>query len=151
MVPAGLELRRAALPEILSLRHAVLRPGLPLETARFEGDDDPATRHFGAFLRPTGEAIACVSCMRRPHDGADAWQIRGMATRSDLAGRGIGRALLAVALDGLRAEDGPDLLWCNARVTALRFWQREGWAVASPVFDIPGVGPHRVLRRTLRP
>jgi GNAT superfamily N-acetyltransferase len=147
--PADLELRDAALDEILALRHAVLRPGLPLDAARFEGDDEPATRHFGAFPRAGGAAVACVSCMRRPRKGADAWQVRGMATRADLTGRGIGRALLAVALDALRAEGGPRLVWCNARVTALRFWERAGWAVASDVFDIPGVGPHRVLARTL--
>jgi GNAT superfamily N-acetyltransferase len=149
VTPAGLELRRASLDEIVALRHAVLRSGLPLDTARFDGDDEPATRHFAAFGTSTGEAVACVSCMRRPRDGADAWQVRGMATRADLAGRGIGHALLAFALDALRAEGGPRLLWCNARVPALRFWEREGWAVASGVIDIPGVGPHRVLRRTL--
>ena len=42
-------LRRASLEEILALRHAVLRPGLPLESAAFEGDDAPDTLHFGAF------------------------------------------------------------------------------------------------------
>src|SRR5262245_40900364 len=141
----NVELRRAALDEILSLRHAVLRPGLPRETAEFDGDAEAATRHFGAFLRETGDVVGCVSCMRRPHDGSDAWQVRGMATREDLAGRGIGRALLAFTLAALRAESGPRRLWCNARVTALRFWERAGWTVSSEVFDIPGVGPHRVL------
>jgi GNAT superfamily N-acetyltransferase len=143
-----LELRRATLEEILSLRHAELRPGRPLATARFDGDDEPATRHFGAFLPATGAVVGCVSCMRRPRAGTDAWQIRGMATRGDLTGRGIGRALLAFALDALRTEAGPRLLWCNARVTALRFWERAGWSVASDVFDIPGVGPHRVMERS---
>jgi GNAT superfamily N-acetyltransferase len=70
-----------------------------------------------------------------------------MATRSDLARRGIGGALLAFAVEALLAEPGPRLLWCNARVSALAFWERAGWAVASDVFDIPGVGPHRVLER----
>jgi len=149
VTPAGLELRRASLDEILPLRHAVLRPGLPLHTARFDGDDEPATRHFGAFVAPTGAAVACVSCIRRRREGADAWQVRGMATRADLAGRGIGRGLLTFALDALRAEGGPRLVWCNARVTALRFWERAGWTVASDVFEIPGVGSHRVLERRL--
>jgi GNAT superfamily N-acetyltransferase len=144
------ELRRATLDEILSLRHAELRPGRALDTAHFDGDDEPATRHFGAFLRATGEAVACVSCMRRPRDGVDAWQIRGMATRADLTGRGIGSVLLAFALEQLGAEHGARLAWCNARVTALRFWERAGWTVASDVFDIPDVGPHRVLELTLR-
>jgi len=140
-------LRRAALEEILALRHAVLRPGLPLDAARFDRDLDPATRHFAALV--DGTVVGCVSAMRRSRDGADAWQVRGMATRRDLAGRGIGRALLAFATDVLRAEGGPRLLWCNARVTALRFWEHAGWRVVSGVFDIPGVGPHRVLERSL--
>ena len=144
-----LELRRAKLEQILPLRHAELRSGLPLSTARFEGDDNPGTRHFGAFLRPTGENVCCVSCMRAPRAGADAWQVRGMATRGDLVRRGIGHVLLSFAVAALRAEDGPRLLWCNARTTALGFWAREGWTVASDVFDIPGVGPHRVMQRML--
>lgn len=145
-MPPDVLLRRAGLTEIVGVRHAVLRPGLPEDAARFEGDEEPSTRHFGAFL-PAGENVACVSCLRRARNGADAWQVRGMATRSDLAGRGIGRALLAFTVEALRAEGGPRLLWCNARVSALGFWERAGWAVASDVFDVPGVGPHRVLER----
>jgi GNAT superfamily N-acetyltransferase len=147
--PDDLELRRTSLDEILPLRHAELRPGLPLETARFDGDDEPGTRHFGAFLRATGEAVGCVSCMRRARGGADAWQVRGMATRADLVRRGVGSALLRHALAALREDGGPDLLWCNARVAALGFWRRAGWAAVSNVFDIAGVGPHRTMERRL--
>jgi GNAT superfamily N-acetyltransferase len=147
--PDDLTLRRAALDEILPLRHAELRPGLPLETARFEGDDEPGTRHFAAFLPAAGQVVGCVSCMRRARGGRDAWQVRGMATRGDLVGRGVGRALLRHALAALREEGGPDLLWCNARVVALGFWEREGWAAVSDVFDIAGVGPHRTMERRL--
>lgn len=147
-MPPDVVLRRATVDEIVGVRHAVLRPGLPLETARFEGDDEPATHHFGAFL-PAGENVACVSCMQRQRDGADAWQVRGLATRADLAGRGIGRALLAFALAELRDEAGARFVWCNARVSALDFWKRAGWSVASDVFDIAGVGPHRVLERQI--
>jgi len=147
--PGGLELRRVSLNEILALRHDVLRPGLPRDTARFEGDDEAGTRHFGAFLRGTGELAACVSCMRRPRHGQDAWQVRGMATRGDVVRRGIGRALLEHALAALRDEPGPRLVWCNARVSALGFWERQGWSVVSAVFDIRGVGPHRTMQRWL--
>ena len=144
-----LDVRRATLDEILPLRHAELRAGLPVESARFDLDDDPRTRHYGAFLPASGENVGCVSCMRVPREGADAWQVRGMATRGDLVRRGIGHALLSFAVATLGDEDGARLLWCNARTTALAFWEREGWTVASDVFDIPGVGPHHVMRRTL--
>jgi GNAT superfamily N-acetyltransferase len=147
--PDDLTLRCAALVEILPLRHVELRPGLPLDSARFDGDDEPATRHFGAFLRATGAAAGCVSCMRRPRAGQDAWQVRGMATRADLVRHGVGRALLRYALTALREEGGPDVVWCNARVAALGFWERQGWTVVSDVFDIAGVGPHRTMQRSL--
>jgi len=147
--PDDLELRPATIDEILPLRHAELRPGLALDAARFEGDGEPATRHFGAFRRATGELVGCVSCMRRARHGEEAWQVRGMATRGDLVRRGFGRALLQHALAALRRGPGPRLVWCNARVGALGFWERQGWVVASEVFDIPGVGPHRTMERRL--
>ncbi len=143
-------IRRVAVGEILALRHVELRPGLPLETARFDGDLEPAARHFAAVLvgaaADAGPAVVgCASFMARDHDGAPAHQLRGMATRADLRGRGIGAALLRLALAEIAARDGARRFWCNARVAAVPFYARLGWAVVSDVFDVPTVGPHRVM------
>jgi predicted GNAT family N-acyltransferase len=140
-----LVVRRATLEEIIALRHAELRGGLPLETARFEGDDDPRTMHWGAFLAGTSEAVGCATLVPRPRNRQPAWQLRGMATRADLVRRGIGSALLRAALSALRAEHGPVPVWCNARVAAVPFYATHGWEAVSDVFDIPTVGPHRVM------
>ena len=137
-------LRRAALDEILALRHAVLRPGLPAASAAFDGDVAPDTRHFGAFDGRT--AIACLSFMRRDRDG-EAYQLRGMATAAAVRGAGVGRALLRFADEALAAETGIRGLWCNARVESIGFYERVGWRVVSDVFEVPGVGPHRVMVR----
>jgi predicted GNAT family N-acyltransferase len=137
-------LRRASLDEILVLRHAVLRPGLPLESAAFDGDDAPGTRHFAAF--DGGAAAACLSFMRRDRNG-EAHQLRGMATAAALRGMGIGRALLRFADEALVAETNIRGLWCNARVESIGFYERVGWQVVSGVFDVPGVGPHRIMVR----
>lgn len=131
--------RRATRDEILPLRHAVLRPGLPVAEAWFDGDDDPATVHAGAF-RDDGAPVGCVTLMPRPWRDA-AWQLRGMATHPDVRGRGVGKALLAFA------ENGRTRLWCNARVAAAGFYAKHGWTVESDEFDLPGVGPHVVMRR----
>jgi len=141
------QVRRATLAEILALRHAELRPGLPRGTAEFDGDDEPTTVHVGAFSG--AEVVGCASWMRRPWHGQPAWQLRGMATRADLVRRGVGRAVLTTS-DGL-LRDGSDvrLLWCNARVAAIAFYERLGWEVASSVFDVPTVGPHRTMTRRL--
>src|SRR5438034_10810915 len=77
-------LRRAALAEILPLRHRELRPGRPLDAAAFDGDAEPATVHVGAFLVDPGDAVACASFMARDREGEPAYQLRGMATRADL-------------------------------------------------------------------
>lgn len=133
--------RRTTRDEILPLRHAVLRPGLPESEAHFDGDDEPATQHVGAF-RDDGALVGCVTLMGRPREGA-SWQLRGMATRADVRGRGVGVAMLAF----VEAALGDARLWCNARVEASGFYARHGWTVESAPFDLPGVGPHVVMGR----
>jgi hypothetical protein len=44
---------------------------------------------------------------------------------------------------------GCSLLWCNARTGALSFYEQFGWSISSDEFDIPTVGPHRRMLRTL--
>lgn len=132
--------RRAAFAEILPLRHAVLRPGRPLATAHFDGDDAADTIHLAAWLDDA--VVGCASLMVRPWRDAPAWQLRGMATRADLVRRGIGAAVLAAA-----ERTPPPLLWCNARLAAVPFYARCGWTVVSEAFDVPDVGPHHEMVR----
>jgi GNAT superfamily N-acetyltransferase len=71
-----------------------------------------------------------------------------MATRADRQGRGLGTIALDAALAGA-ARRGGSVVWCNARLRAIPFYRRAGFAVVSDEFDVPGIGPHRVLARTL--
>ena len=137
-------LRPASLAEIVALRHAVLRPGLPPASAVFDGDQARSTRHYGAF--EGSAAMGCLSFMRNDR-GGPAHQLRGMATDAGARGAGVGRALLHFADDALVAATGIRGLWCNARVESIGFYERVGWEVVSDVFDVPGVGPHRVMIR----
>ena len=143
-----LELRRARVEELIDLRHEVLRHGLPREAAMFDGDDDPATRHYGAFAGAT--AVGCATLMLNEWEGEPAWQVRGMATDARLRSRGLGAALLQLAEAEIAAEASPvRLLWCNARVPAVRFYEKLGWAVRCEPFDIPTAGPHVKMTKRL--
>jgi GNAT superfamily N-acetyltransferase len=137
--------RRARLDEILALRHTVLRPGRPLATAHFEGDDDATSVHVAAF---DGDmVVGCATLMRRPFEGGDAAQLRGMATRAGHERRGIGSAVLRHA-ESVALDWQVPLLWCNARMGAKSFYERAGWQAVGAQFDIPDVGPHvRMVRR----
>lgn len=141
--------RAAAVSEILALRHRELRPGRPRATAEFDGDREAGTLHFGAFLVETGAPVGCASFVARPWRHEPAYQVRGMATRADLVRHGVGTALLRFAETVLGAEPGPRCLWCNARLEAVAFYEKLGWAVVSPRFEIPDVGPHFVMVRRL--
>jgi GNAT superfamily N-acetyltransferase len=132
--------RRASVDEILPLRHAELRPLLPVATAHFEGDEDPATRHFGAF--EAGVCLGCASFMLNEFEGTPAYQLRGMATRRDRQGQGLGAKLLSEAAATIGAQTGVTLLWCNAREAAVGFYEKQGWRVVGEKFDVPTVGAH---------
>ena len=47
----SVELRRVAVDEIIALRHEVLRPGLPRESAEYAVDSATGTVHFGSMPR----------------------------------------------------------------------------------------------------
>lgn len=132
--------RRATVEEILPLRHRILRPGLPFEAARFDGDLDAATRHYAAAAG--GEPVACLSFMPSTWQGRPAWQLRGMATDAGLQGGGVGRRLLETAVADARRAAPDRTFWCHARLTAVGFYEKLGWKVVSEPFDVPTVGPH---------
>ncbi len=92
---AQVEIREISAAETLPLRLRVLRPGRPVESAHFPGDDGSETRHFGAF---EGEQLLGIASILRAEmagqPGLPAFQLRGMATALDARGTGLGRSLV---------------------------------------------------------
>ena len=138
-------IRPASAAQVMDLRHAVLRTGLARETAVFDGDDAPTTRHFVAELE--NRVIGCVTLVLNEWERKAAWQLRGMAVDPALQGRGVGRRLLQAA-ESCVLTTGTKQLWCNARTPAVPFYERYGWAVVSDEFDIPTAGPHRKMTKS---
>jgi GNAT superfamily N-acetyltransferase len=147
---SDIDVRFARPEEVLDLRHAILRHGLPRETAIFPGDDDPDTRHFAARVDgPGGAIVGCVTLHLNDWKGEPAYQLRGMAVDPSLQRRGVGRVLLEAVEAFVRSPASPTrLLWCNARTPAVPFYGTHGWQVVSDVFDIPSAGPHvKMIKR----
>jgi predicted GNAT family N-acyltransferase len=134
-----------------ALRGAVLRPGGGEIT--WAGDEDPATFHLAART-PDGAVVGVVRFSPAPcpyRSGATApWQLRGMATDPAVRGTGAGRALLAEGLARVAARGG-GLVWCDARVGAIGFYEGHGFTVVSEPFDKPGIGPHVGMLKDLVP
>ena len=120
----------------MDLRHQVLRVGRPRQTAVFPGD--ALARHWVGLEGAQVVAVLSVFAQPFPEGPGPALQLRGMAVSPELQGTGRGGLLL----EQVQAQLGCPI-WCNARERALRFYERHGWRVVSPPFDIPGLGPHR--------
>jgi GNAT superfamily N-acetyltransferase len=125
----SLIVRRAAFKEILPLRHAVLRPGKPESASIWDRDDDAV--HIGAWRDDA--LVGCATVFTDAWDGADgypaeptAWRLRGMAVDLSRQGGGIGRAVLAAAIEAAR-DAGAPLIWANARTTAIAFYESAGF------------------------
>jgi len=135
---ASIEVRRAEVDDLLPVRHEVLRPGRPLATAHFDGDDAPDTRHWAAWQ--ADRVVGVVTVIARPHpdDGTPTWQLRGMAVLPGLQGEGIGSQLVRT----VQAEVA-EPMWCNARQRAESFYLRHGWEPQGDLFEVDPIGPHR--------
>ena len=48
--------------------------------------------------------------------------------------------------DEVATEQRRPSLWCNARLHAVGFYERQGWKVEGDEFDVPDIGPHFVMR-----
>ena len=134
------EIRRCSVGEIINLRHRVLRAGRPIESANLTDDHAESTIHYALF--EDGKAVSCLSLMHSQLDSEIAWQLRGMAADVGLQGKGLGGKLLKYAMDDARALGFSNVMWCNARITAVGFYEKYGWKVCSEEFDVPLVGPH---------
>jgi ribosomal protein S18 acetylase RimI-like enzyme len=67
-----------------------------------------------------------------------------MATAHAEQGKGYGNKLVNFAIVYLRGK-GVNYIWCNARQKAFNFYQSLGFEFISETFDIPGIGPHKVM------
>lgn len=127
--------------ETQTLRQSVL--GWP--AGPVPGDTDALTCHL-FWIGTAGDDVGVVSftphaCPWRP--GVAAMYLWGMAVRSDAQHVGHGTHLLQAALERSR-ETGAAVVWADARLTAVRLYQRLGAVRQGPtcvdeVTGLPGV------------
>ena len=158
----NVDLQRVSTSVSYPLRQAVLRPHQRVDEVSFPEDDYPSTATFAALDRDTGAVVGVATVFPEPAPfdtaevgvppGPDSekriWRLRGMAVRDDLHGCGIGLLVLEAALDHL-AESGCSLIWCNARVPAVGFYERSGFETRGDEWIVPMSGPHVVMWRSL--
>ncbi|WP_224489636.1 GNAT family N-acetyltransferase [Robertkochia flava] len=135
--------------EVLEVRHPVLREGRPRKDAIFDGDTDPETFHVGVYYRQILAGV--VTLMKRPDpegDEPNAYQLRGMGVNGGFRRLGVGMALVKAAETEV-LKSGSCRIWMNAREKAVSFYLKLGYEIHGELFEIPGVGPHYRMKKTL--
>ncbi|EIM86270.1 uncharacterized protein STEHIDRAFT_147702 [Stereum hirsutum FP-91666 SS1] len=142
-VVTSVDIRPISADETVALRHAVLWPNVPIDSEIIRLPEDDSGYHLGAFVQGTGTPVAVISVFREdmaptlfPVRSTDAssseqshpvsFRFRKFACYPAFQGRGIGSALLAHTMDYCRTDMGAGLLWCDARVTAVSWYEKRG-------------------------
>ena len=134
------------------LRRRVLYGHWPEAEVHYPEDEREGAFHLGA--RDEGGRLVAVASwypetspffpVRR------AYRLRGMAVDATRHGQGTGRLLFEAGVGELRARD-VEVLWANARDSAVPFYRRLGMSVMGDGFVAAGGIPHHVVVLELTP
>lgn len=136
--------------DVLSIRSIVLRNGIPPAECIFPRDELPSTFHLGGYL--TGKLICIGSFYEEANDTFTApiqYHLRGMATLPEFRGQQAGTLLIKEA-ERIMAQRGANFWWCNARVSAVNYYEKLGLKAVGEPFIIEGVGSHKLMCRELQ-
>ncbi|GAB7332648.1 hypothetical protein MBLNU13_g04408t2 [Cladosporium sp. NU13] len=159
---SGVQILRIAAEDTYKLRHEVLWPNASLQEVQLAVD--PVCIHLGAFAHqqedstkartPIGVITIHVSKPKdestsaEPSSGTLEAQFRKLAVAPEWQGRGIGSKLVEQA--GVVAIGaGAHSLWCDARTSALAFYERLGMQTEGSSFMRKGVELHSMMKLSL--
>lgn len=138
-------IKKITATETYSVRLPVLRKGKPIESCHFEGDDLETTQHFGLYL--SQELVGIISLFKKNNPSfleKNQYQIRGMAVLENHRKKDFGKALIVHSEEESNNQD-VDLIWFNARMEAIGFYEKMGYQIKGIPFEIPDVGEHIVM------
>lgn len=143
-------IREITAAETFAVRQPVLRPGKPMESCIFEGDDLATTIHLGIYDKGSIAGILSIfEAVNPTFSQMKQFQLRGMAVLPEHQKKGLGEQLVQVAEKMILDKEG-ELIWFNAREAAAGFYSRMGYEISGEMFSIPDVGPHYVMFKKLR-
>jgi ribosomal protein S18 acetylase RimI-like enzyme len=140
-----IDIRIIAASETYPLRHKILRQNEPIEKCVYPFDTAASTVHFGLF--ESNALIGIISVFETKKEvfsDQKQFQIRGMAVLENHQKKGYGAALVQHAMTYLQKEQ-EFLIWFNARIIALGFYEKLGFQKIGTEFEIVPIGMHYIM------
>lgn len=125
-----MDIRKVTTAEVLPIRHLVLWPDKSPSFCEVEGDSSAI--HYGAFV--DGKLVCVASVYINGHEA----RLRKFATLHEYQGQGIGSKVIEQVVRELKLASAT-YFWCDARTSALSFYQKFGLCAEGEEFQKSGV------------
>ncbi|MFN3848206.1 MAG: GNAT family N-acetyltransferase [Spirosomataceae bacterium] len=122
-------IKQISATETWPLRHEVMWPDKPIDFIKLPNDAEGL--HFGFFEE--GVLVSVISLFVSENRG----QFRKFATKRNLQGKGYGSKLLGFVIEESKRMKLSEL-WCDARTSAIGFYEKFGMRIDSEVFQKSG-------------
>ncbi len=128
------------------LRHLVLWPHIEEEhDCIIDIDHRDDAIHLGVSVDGDIKCIGSLFAMQSPKIPFEKqYRLRAMATHPGYRGKGLAKALILHALNILQSKQ-QDVLWCDARIGAVGFYERLGFHQHDEIYEVPKIGPHKFM------
>jgi phosphoribosylformimino-5-aminoimidazole carboxamide ribotide isomerase len=124
------DIRNVRLEDIWRIRREVMYPDETIAFVQLEEDEKGI--HLGLY--ESGEIVSVISLF--PQN--DSLQFRKFATLTAKQGKGYGTQLLAHIMDWA-CENGYQSIWCNARLSATRLYEKFGMSAVGNSWEKWGI------------
>jgi predicted GNAT family N-acyltransferase len=136
----NIEIKKVEVDDILEIRHKVLWPDKSPDFVKVP-EDDQAT-HFGLY--DDGKLASVISLF----PDAKSIRFRKFATLPQYQNKGLGSTLLTHVIDYAR-EQQYEKIWCDARSSAMKFYERFDFERFSEPFFKEDVEYFKISKRLL--
>lgn len=110
-----MDIRAIQWEEALPVRHMVLWPSKPLLFCKVDGDE--VANHYGLYIENKLVSVASIYIEDRTA------RLRKFATSVEFQNKGLGKKLITHIINELKSI-GIEYFWCDARKTAIGFYQK---------------------------
>lgn len=131
------------------IRHKVLWQHKSIDECGIDIDEQEGAFHLGVFYK--GGLVCVGSFFKQKHPQFTAqnqYRLRAMATLPQAQKKGAAKVLLEFAFKKLQEEE-QEILWCDARIIAVGFYEKLGFEKSGEKYEIPLIGPHYLMSKTL--
>lgn len=134
----SIEIQKVNTNQILDIRHRVLWPDRSPDFVKV--DEDDSGFHFGLYFNQKLVSVISLFAV------GDSIRFRKFATLPEFQGKGLGSRLLEHAID-FAIQNQYASIWCDARTSALGFYERFGFRKFSAPFFKEHIEYYKIERK----